>query len=294
MMARLSLRVSHGIQFICIDKAYIPSIKKRLDEASKNTKYHYQKNPIMNTPYNVQEKVTLVTGANRGIGKAIVDSLIQAGVAKVYAAVRNLDSVQFLVAEYGDKIQPIEIELSKPETIRAAAAQTNDVNIVINNAGVLKPATVLNDEAIETLEFHMQVNVYGLINMAQAFAPALKLNGGGALVQLNSIASLKNFPDFATYAASKAASYSITQALKDNLKAQGTRVLSVHPGPIATDMAKNAGFEEISEPASLVGDGIVEALKTGEPHLFPDAMAKEFWGKYEPFARNVVEADTSA
>lgn len=243
----------------------------------------------MNTPYSINQKTALVTGANRGIGRAIVDSLMQAGIAKVYAAVRNLDSASTLVEAYGNSIQPIAIDLSQPQTIQAAAMQTTDVDMVINNAGVLKKATALCDNAIETLEFEMQVNVYGLMHMARAFAPVLKDNGGGALVQINSIASLKNFSDFATYSASKAAAYSITQGLKDMLKAQGTVVLSVHPGPIATDMATEAGLNEIAEPASLVADGIIEALNTGEPHLFPDSMAKQFWDAYQPFARNIVE-----
>ena len=129
--------------------------------------------------------------------------------------------------------------------------------------------------------------------MAQAFAPVLKANGGGAFVQLNSVASMKNFADFATYSASKAAAYSITQALRELLGQQGTAVLSVHPGPIATDMSDAAGMSEIAEPPSLVAEGIVAALKAGDFHLFPDSMAKQFGDAYQSFAENIVEADQS-
>jgi short-subunit dehydrogenase len=135
------------------------------------------------------------------------------------------------------------------------------------------------------------VNVYGLIRVAQAFAPVLAANGGGAFVQLNSVVSLKSFADFATYSASKAAAYSITQGLRDKLKAQGTRVVSVHPGPIATDMADAAGLTAVADPPSVVADGIVAALAAGEFHVFPDKMARDFWSAYQGFARGVVEAE---
>ena len=127
--------------------------------------------------------------------------------------------------------------------------------------------------------------------MAQAFAPVLKTNGGGAFIQLNSVASIKNFVPFSTYSASKAAAYSITQALRDLLSEQGTSVISVHPGPIATDMGDDAGLTEIAEPPSLVADSIVTALNNGDFHVFPDTMAKQIEAVYQNFAENIVEAN---
>ena len=241
--------------------------------------------------FDVDGKTALVTGANRGIGRAILESLVQHGATKVYAAVRNLDSATPLVEEFGDKVVPVLLDLGKPETIPAAAQQADDVQLVVNNAGVLRNATPLADDAIDALQYEIDINVFGLIRMAQAFAPVLKSNGGGAFVQLNSVASMKNFVDFATYSASKAAAYSITQALRDLLDAQGTAVLSVHPGPIATDMAANAGLTEMAEPPSLVGDAIVAALQAGDFHLFPDSMAKQVGLVYQTFAENIVEAN---
>ncbi|MDD5322793.1 MAG: SDR family oxidoreductase [Methylococcales bacterium] len=245
----------------------------------------------MKINYDIKGKTALVTGANRGIGKAIVESFLNNGATKVYAAVRNLDSAAPLVEKYGNKVIPVHIDLTKPETLTAAAETMRDVQVVVNNAGVLRFSTPLSNDAIESLEFEMKVNVYGLIRMAQAFAPILKANGGGAFVQLNSVASLKCFSDFATYSASKAAAYSITQALHELLGQQGTTVLSVHPGPIATDMAAAAGFAEIAEPPSLVAEGIVAALKTGNFHLFPDSMAKQMGNAYQSFSENIIEAN---
>ncbi len=241
-------------------------------------------------PFTVQNKTALVTGANRGIGRAIVESLLAHGAKKVYAAVRSPESAKPLVDAYGDRVEAIQLDLADPDTITAAAAQAGDVELVVSNAGVLKNATALSPDAVDALKYEMEINVYGLIRMAQAFAPTLKKNGGGAFVQLNSVASLRTFPAFATYAASKAAAYSITQGLRSQLAEQGTQVLSVHPGPIASDMAHDAGFDEIAEPASLVGEGIVEALKRGDFHLFPDSTAKQIGGAYQSFANNVIEA----
>lgn len=239
----------------------------------------------------VENSVALVTGANRGIGKSIVETFIQNGAKKVYAAARNLEALAPLVDAYGAKVVPIEIDLNKPETIKAAASTATDVEVVVNNAGILKTAEPLADNAIAAMQEEMDVNVYGLMRVAQAFAPVLKNNGGGVLVQLNSVASMKNFVAFATYSASKAASYSITQGIRDVLNAQGTQVISVHPGPIATDMARGAGMGEMAEPAALVPQAIMQAMQNGDFHAYPDTMAKQIGEAYQSFAKGVVEAN---
>lgn len=245
----------------------------------------------MKINYDIKDKITFVTGANRGIGKAIVETFLNNEAAKVYAAVRSPDSAAPLTKRYGNKVVPVQLDLAKPETITAAAEMANDVQVVVNNAGTFIASTPMDSNAVDALELGMKINVLGLIRMAQAFAPILKLNGGGAFVQLNSIASLKCSSNFATHSASKAAAYSITQALHQLLGRQGTAVLSVHPGLIATDMSTAAGLAGLAEPPFLVAEGIVTALKAGEFHLFPDSMAKRIGSAYQSFSKSVIEAD---
>jgi NAD(P)-dependent dehydrogenase (short-subunit alcohol dehydrogenase family) len=238
----------------------------------------------------IEGSKALVTGANRGIGRAIAEALLEAGAARVYTAVRRIESAGELADRYGDRVHPLHLDLEKPETIMAAASMASDVDLVVNNAGMLQVASALDSNALSSLQKEMEVNVFGLIRVAQAFAPVLKANGGGALVQLNSVASIKCFPDFATYSASKAAAYSITQGLKEKLSGQGTAVVSVHPGPIDTEMARTAGLGDMAEPPSLVADAIIKALENGAFHVFPDSMARDFWSAYHAYAEAVIES----
>ncbi|MEO1396605.1 MAG: SDR family oxidoreductase [Cyanobacteria bacterium J06634_5] len=243
--------------------------------------------------YDITDETIFITEANRGMGKVFVETFIEKGANKVYAAVCKVETAEPLVEKYGSQVVPIYIDLADPASIAAAATAASDTQVVISNAGAFRGTTPLDETAISSLDFEIKINVYGLIHMAQAFAPVLKANGGGAFIQLNSVASIKCFANFATYSASKAAAYSITQALREMLAQQGTAVLSVHPGPIATDMGDEAGLTEIAEPPSLVADGMLEALAMGLFHVFPDSMAKQIGGAYASFATNVVEANIS-
>ncbi|MEM9941239.1 MAG: SDR family oxidoreductase [Planctomycetota bacterium] len=240
----------------------------------------------------IQNKVVLITGANRGIGKAILEEAIRRGAAKVYAAVRKLELAQPLVQTYGDRVVPIHVDLTDESSILLAADKAADVDIVVNNAGVLTTTNSVDDQVLESLRFEFDVNVYGLVRIAKAFAPVLRTNGGGALVQLNSVVSLKTFSQFTTYSASKAASYAITQGLRDSLKEQGTHVVSVHPGPIQTDMIQDDDdLQAIAEPPSLVANAIFDAIENQTFHVWPDSMAKEVGSVYQNFAENIIEAD---
>lgn len=239
----------------------------------------------------VENKVALVTGANRGIGKSIVESFISHGAKKVYLAVRNPESTKALEEQFGNQVITIQADVSDANSIKRLAEQAKDVEIVVNNAGVLYISTPLGENAEESLTKELDINVFGLLRVAKAFAKILEKNHG-ALVQLNSVASIKNFLEVSTYSASKAASYSLTQGLRDELGKKGVSVLSVHPGPIDTDMATQAGFSQSDSPTT-VAEGIVNALQAGDFHLFPDTVAKQFEAAYQDFSDNCVMADVS-
>lgn len=242
----------------------------------------------------IKGAVALVTGANRGIGAEIVKAFIANGAAKVYLAVRDIKSTEALEAEYGDKVKTVFVDMGQADTINELSLQASDVNIVVNNAGVLIPANPLSDNVEDALAGELNVNVYGLLRIAKAFSPILKQKENAAFVQLNSVASINNFHDLTTYSASKAAAYSITQGLRDNWADTNIDVISVHPGPILTDMGKAAGLEDISEPAHIVADAIIEGLSTGQFHVFPDTVAKQFEGAYSVFADSIINADPDA
>ncbi|WP_405410276.1 SDR family oxidoreductase [Maribacter sp. Asnod1-A12] len=237
----------------------------------------------------IENKVALITGANRGIGKAIVESFINHGAKKVYLAVRNTDSTKELEDKYGDKVVTLKADVSDTKSIQDLAKQANDVDIVVNNAGIGTPYATVGEDVEKDFMQQLQVNAFGFLRVANAFAKTLE-DKKGALVQLNSVASIKIFPQLSTYSASKAASYSLTQGVRADLGAKGVSILSVHPGPIDTDMAAKAGFEGAAA-TSIVSEGIVKSLAEGDFHLFPDDMAKQFEGAYQGFAENIVLSD---
>ena len=239
----------------------------------------------------IKNSVALVTGANRGVGRAITEGLLEAGAAKVYAAVRNLASADELVERYGDRVVPIEFDLNRPETATSTAEAASDVNIVVSNAGINDIADPLSDNAIGSLQLQMESNVYPLIRLAQAFGPVLKANGGGALVQMNSLASLKNFLPFTTFSASKAAAYSVTQGLREAWAEQGTQVISILAGPLKTDMSVSAGMGEGAPSPDLVADAMIGALETGDFLVYPDPMAQGAGEVYASFAENFIVVD---
>lgn len=225
------------------------------------------------SPAVLSNTVALVTGANRGIGAAFVDGLVSRGAAKVYATARRLDSLAPLVERHGDRIEPLVLDVTDPAQVRAAAHRAGDVRILVNNAGVAGtagvPATHLDSAAFERNEF--EVNVFGLLSVTRAFIPVLQSNGGGAIVNLGSVASFVNFPLFQTYSASKAAVHSLTQALRVALP--GTLVVGVYPGAIETDMAADVPLQK-SPPAEVVR-ATLDALEAGEEDVLPDAMAQQ-------------------
>lgn len=239
----------------------------------------------------IKDKVALVTGANRGIGKAIVDSLLANGAKKVYLAVRNPESTKEIEAQYAEKVVTLKADVADAASIKYLATQADDVEILVNNAGIMHVTSPLSENAEESLMQQIDINVFGLMRVANAFSDILERNKG-VLVQLNSIASIKTFGDIATYCASKAAAYSITQGLKDKWAEKGIRVVSIHPGPIGTEMGDEAGFEGAPD-ATVVSEAIITALNNGDFHSFPDPVAKQIEAAYQSFSDAVITSDLS-
>lgn len=239
----------------------------------------------------LQGKTALITGANRGIGEATVEALFDKGVSKIYLAVRDPESTTHLHEKYEDKVETLQVDVTDKASVQKLSQKATDTQIVVNNAGIMKHESPLSENAEDALRSEFEVNVFGLLHVAQAFESTLVANKG-AVVQLNSIASVKTFGDISTYCASKAATYSITQGLREKLSEKGVAVISIHPGPIGTDMGKNAGFDDAPGP-EVVASAIAEALESEDFHTFPDDVAKQIGDAYASFADNIILGDMS-
>ncbi len=217
----------------------------------------------------IEHSVALVTGANRGLGKALVAALVEAGAARVYAAARDARQV-----EVDDpRVVPLTLDTTRPDQVRAAAEQAGDVTLLVNNAGVMTARNVLTT-APRDLDADFRTNVLGTLAVVRAFVPVLaRAPAGAAIVNVVSLASLASVPSMGGYSASKAAAYSITQALRPELAAMGIAVHAVLPGPIDTDMVRDLRLPKAS--AADTAKAVVAGLARGDEDIFPDPMARD-------------------
>ncbi|MFD8192542.1 SDR family oxidoreductase [Streptomyces wuyuanensis] len=210
----------------------------------------------------IKGSVALVTGANRGIGRAFARSLVDHGAAKVYAGVRDPAGVT------DQDLVPLRLDVTDHESVAAAAAAAGDVSIVINNAGIGGASTQLMDGTFDGARRAMEVNYFGTWAVSRAFAPILARNGGGALVNMLSLASWVGQPLFPGYAASKAAQWSLTDALRKALHDQGTLVVGVHAGFVDTDLSAWTDASKID--ASTVAELTMDALTNDQFEVLAD------------------------
>lgn len=216
----------------------------------------------------IEGSIALVTGANRGLGAAFVRALLAGGAAKVYAAARNPASV----TQAG--VVPVELDVTRPEQVAALARDLRDVTLVVNNAGVFEPGPLLAPNAAEALLRQMQTNAIGPLRVVQAFAPVLAANGGGAVVNMLSVLSWLTLANVSgTYSASKAAAWALSNALRQELKGQGTELLSVHAAFIDTDMASGVQMPKTSpdDVARIAFD----ALQAGQSEVLVDDITRQ-------------------
>ena len=222
----------------------------------------------------VKDAVVFVTGANRGIGRAIAEVAAERGAKKVYAAARDAGGVQDLVEQYPQQVAAVQLDVTNGEQIQAAAAQAQDVQILINNAGVAGYSGFVYHHDPEAARLEMDVNYFGPLNVTRAFGDAIVGNGNGAVATVISVGGLTNFPMAATYSASKAAAHSLAQGLRAELGPQGVAVFGIYPGPIDTDMA--AGMDIEKETPRNVAIRIFDAMQNGVEDITTDAYADEF------------------
>ncbi len=233
---------------------------------------------------NLKERTALVTGANRGIGLAIVNELLDQGIGKVYAAARNPDTLP----AFGDeRVVPLRLDITNPAEIDAAAEAANDVDLLINNAGTAAFASLL-EAPLGTIQSDMNVNYYGTLNMVRAFTPVLEGRPESAIVNVATIAAFVNFPGLGGYSASKAALYSASQGLRIDLAPRGITVHTVNPGPIDTDMAKDLDMDKTSPEETA--RNIVAGILDGEADIFPDAGSQQMIGVWKEDYRQLEQA----
>ncbi|MBJ2121689.1 SDR family oxidoreductase [Arthrobacter sp. MSA 4-2] len=206
----------------------------------------------------IKGSTVLITGANRGIGGEFVRQLQARGAGKIYATARDTDSIHLLGGVEG--VEVLGLDITDDDQIEAVAARAVDVDLLINNAGVASGADLLAGD-LEVIRREFEINFFGALKMTRAFAPVLGANGGGAVLNVLSAASWFSAPGATSYAASKAAAWSLTDATRVLLAAQGTEVLGLHMALVDTDMTAGIDAPK-THPADVVAaalDGIEQS-----------------------------------
>lgn len=215
----------------------------------------------------LKNATVLITGANRGIGLAFAREALARGARKVYAGARDPASISL------PGLQAIKLDVTSDEDVAAAAALAKDVTLVINNAGIAATSGFLADDSIESARRHLETNLLGPLRVARAFAPVLAANGGGALLNVLSIASWINRPLLGVYGMSKSAAWALTNGLRHELREQGTQVLGLHMGFVDTDLTRGLDAPK-STPESVVRQAF-DALEAGAEEVLADDATRQ-------------------
>ena len=211
----------------------------------------------------------LLTGANGGIGLAFVDELLRRAVGKVYLGVRKLDSHSF---PNDPRLVPLQLDVTNPASIEAAARQAADVNILINNAGFAAFSGALTAANPDAARQEMEVNYFGPLQLTRALKDSKLFSSSGAIVNVGSYLALVTMPIAGTYCASKAANLALTRTIRAELKSKGTRVIAVLP--VQTDTRMGAGLPDPKVKPSEVAIEALDAIESGQEEVFPGAPSK--------------------
>ncbi|MDH2053222.1 SDR family oxidoreductase [Achromobacter marplatensis] len=215
----------------------------------------------------LKNAVVLITGANRGLGLAFAREALARGARKVYAGARDPSTVTLA------GVEAIKLDVTNSQDVAAAAAHASDVTLVINNAGIAAIGGFMAEGSIESAQRHLDTNLFGSLRVAQAFAPVLAANGGGALLNVLSIASWINGPLLGVYAMSKSAAWAMTNGLRNDLRAQKTQVLGLHMGFVDTDLTKGIDGPK-STPESIVSQAF-DGLEAGAEEVLADDRTRQ-------------------
>jgi NAD(P)-dependent dehydrogenase (short-subunit alcohol dehydrogenase family) len=230
----------------------------------------------------IENKTILITGANRGIGRALLDEALRRGAKRVYAATRS-------PLRHPDKrVTPLTLDVTNVSQIQQAANEVDTLDVLINNAGVAIYDDLSN---IDVIEQHLAVNFFGLLRVTHAFLPQLK-RSKGAIVNNLSLAGLAALPVIPAYSVSKAAAFNLTQSLRALLASQGVTVHAVVLGPIDTDM--NRGFNIPKASPESAAQGIFGGLENGEEDIFPDPASQSISEGWRAGVAKALERQFSA
>jgi NAD(P)-dependent dehydrogenase (short-subunit alcohol dehydrogenase family) len=230
----------------------------------------------------IADKAVLVTGANRGIGQALVEEALRRGAKRVYAGTR-----QPLVHPDG-RVTPLSLDVTNAEQTVGAVERVDSLDILINNAG-LALFDDLSDRA--ALEQHLTVNLFGPYGVTQAFLPLLT-RSRGAIVNVLSVTALAALPIIPSYSISKAAAFSLTQSLRAHLAGRGVRVHAVLAGPVDTDMSR--GYDVPKASPESVARAIFDGVEKGEEDIFPDPMSESLAESWRSGTAKALEREFAA
>jgi NAD(P)-dependent dehydrogenase (short-subunit alcohol dehydrogenase family) len=223
----------------------------------------------------IDGSVALVTGANRGIGLALTEALLERGAAKVYAAARDPKTLETSRERHGSRLVPVRLDVTDAEQVAEVASRATDVDLLVNNAGTFEPTELTDEAIVDVARREMEVNYFGALRMLRGFADTLARRGG-VIVNVGSAAGLTNVPFQPTYSASKAAQHSLTQAFRALLAARGVAVHGVYPGPVDTEMTKDLPPQFTKTPPEDVATKVLDGVEAGEEDIFPDPFAAAF------------------